>query len=63
MLIFDQKHFESTGLYMLYTPDRQEFYVFDNAVEAKQFIDGYYENKTCAQFGYMCYLNGKELKA
>jgi len=52
MLVFDQKHFEVTGVYTLIDPEDGVSFTFADALEAKEFIDAYYSNNLAAIFAY-----------
>lgn len=59
LLIFDQNHYEATGVYTLVSSDYKTFYSFRIALKAKAFVDDYYTNKFAAIRAYQISLEGK----
>lgn len=52
MLLFEQAHYEATGVYVLSTPKGDQAFCFDSAIDAKCFVDFYYKNPIAAIFAY-----------
>lgn len=52
MLVFEQAHHEATGVYCLSTPDGQNAFTFEEALDAKTFVDHYFRNPVAAMFAY-----------
>jgi len=53
MLVFDQKHYEYTGVYTL--TDGNESFTFFTVNDMKRFIRSYYRNKRLAITSYHLY--------
>lgn len=60
MLVFDREQYEITKLYVLTTPEKNRFFVFENALEAKDFIERYYRHPVLALMRYDIELAQKE---
>ncbi len=58
LLIFDTEQFKITGVYTLYTPDKQKSFTFKDALAAKAFVIHYTEKPINAQFAYVAGMRG-----
>ena len=52
LLVFDQDQYEITGVYTLCTPNKQYSYTFEDALDAKNFVDYYTAAPFNAIFAY-----------